>query len=65
MVCGRRGLFGNGIGGRTFGRLGFQGQPDVSLERNIFEDSFIEEGKGAGNAIFQEGFNFGASEARK
>ena len=33
--------------------------------RNIFEDSFTEEGAGAGEAMFEEGFNFVVFEARK
>ena len=66
MVCGQ----GGGLsrlhrGGRTFGELGLQGQPDGSSVRNIFEGSFTEEGAGSGNAIFEGGFKFAASEARK
>ena len=48
-----------------FGGLGLQGQPDGSSVRNIFEDSFNEEGMEAGKAIFEGGFKFAASEARK
>ena len=33
--------------------------------RNIFEGSFTEEGVGAVKAIFEVGFKFAASEARK
>ena len=33
--------------------------------RNIFEGSFTEEGTGAGKDIFEGGFKFAASEARK
>ena len=32
--------------------------------RNILEGSFTEEGTGAGNAIFEGGFKFSASETR-
>ena len=42
-----------------------QGHPDGYLVRNIFEGSLIEEGTGAGKAIFEGVFNFSASEARK
>ena len=65
MVCGKGGLPGLRIGGRTFGGLGLQGHPDGSLERNIFEDSCAEEGTGSGNDIFEGGFKFAASEARR
>ena len=33
--------------------------------RNIFEVSFTEEGTGSGKDIFEVGFKFAASEARK
>ena len=48
-----------------FSGLGLQGHPDGSLVRNIFEYSFTEEGMGTGKAIFEGGFKFASSEARK
>ena len=48
-----------------FGGLGLQGQPDGSSVRNMFQGSFTEEGTGAGKDIFELGFKFSASEARK
>ena len=65
MVCGRGGLSGLRRGGRTFCALGLQGQSGGSSVSNIFEGSFIEEVTGAGKAIFDGGFKFEASEARK
>ena len=65
MVCGRGGISGLRRGGRTFGGLGLQGQPDGSSVSNIFEGPFTEEGTGAGKAIFEGGFKFADSEARK
>ena len=65
MVCGRGGLSGLYRGGRTFGGLGLQSQPDGSSVRNSFEDSCTAEGMGAGKAIFNGGFKFAASEASK
>ena len=65
VVCGRGVLSGLHTGGRTFGGLGLQGQPDRSSERNIFDDSYTEEGTVAGEDIFEGGFNFSASEPRK
>ena len=41
-----------GAGGFKFSGLGLQGQSDGYSDRNIFEGSCTEEGKGAGNAIF-------------
>ena len=65
MVCGKLGLSGFFIGSIKFGRLVLQGHPDGSSVRNIFEGSFTEEGMGAGEAIFEGGFKYAASEARK
>ena len=67
MVCGGGGggLSGLHRGGSTFGGLGLQGQPDGSSVRNVFEGSFTEEGTGSGKAIFEGGFKFSASGARK
>ena len=65
MVCGHGGLSIISRGGRTFGGLGLQVQPDGYSERNIFDDSCIEEGTVAGKAIFEVWFKFAASEARK
>ena len=49
-----------------FGGLGLQGQHEGSSVSNIFEGSSNEEGMGAGKAaIFEGGFKFAASEARK
>ena len=48
-----------------FGGLGMQGQSDGSSVNNISEGSFTEEGTGARKAIFERGFKFAASEARK
>ena len=62
MVCGREGLSGICIGGRTFGWLGIQGQTDGSSVRNIYEALFNEEGMRAGKAVFEGVFNFAASE---
>ena len=42
-----------------------QVQPDGYSLRNIFEDSCTEEGTGPGKAIFEGGFKFSSSEARK
>ena len=50
---------------RTFSRLGIQGQPDGYSVINLFEGSFTEDGTGAGKYIFEGGFKFSASEARK
>ena len=65
MVCGQGGLYGLRRGGRRVGGLGLQGQPDVSSVRNIFEYSFNGEVTVAGKDIFERGFKFAASEARK
>ena len=65
VVCGLGGLSGLRRGDGTFGRLGLQGQPDGSSVGNIFEGSFTGEGTGSGKAIFEGGFKFAASEARK
>ena len=48
-----------------FGGLEMEGQPDGSSVTNILEDSCTEEGMGSGKAIFEGGFKFSASEARK
>ena len=48
-----------------FGGLGLQVHYDGYSVNNIFEGLFTEEGKGAGKDIFEGGFNFSASEARK
>ena len=45
--------------------LGLQGQPDGSSLRNIFEDSCTEDGTIVGKSIFEGGFKFSASDARK
>ena len=65
MVCGQGGLPGFHRGGRTFGGLGLQGQSGGYSVINVFEDSCTEEGTGAGKAIFEGGFKFAVSEARK
>ena len=65
MLCGQGGLSGLLRGGRSFGGLGLQGHPDGSSEINIFDDSCTEEGTEAGEDIFEGGFKFAASEARK
>ena len=65
VECGRGGISGPHKGGKTFGRLGLKGQSDGFSVRNVFEGSFTEEGKEAGNDIFEGGFRFSASEARK
>ena len=65
MVCGRGGLYGIRRGGKTFGGLGLQGHPYGSSVRNSFEGSINKEGTGSGNAIFEGGFKFAASEAKK
>ena len=65
MVYGQWGISGLSRGGRQFGGLGMQGQPNEYSVRNIFEGSFTEEVTVEGNAIFEEGFKFSASEARK
>ena len=64
MVCGKGGLSGLCIGGRTFGGLGLQDHSNVSLVSNIFEGSFIEEVKLSGKSIFEVGFKLAASEER-
>ena len=66
MVCGG----GGGIyvicrGGRNVCGLELQVQPDRSSVRNIFENSFAEEGTEAGKDICEGGLKFAASEARK
>ena len=49
-----------------FGGLGLQGLPDGSSVSNIFEGPFNEEKTGSGKAaIFEGGFKFAASEAKK
>ena len=65
MVCVGGGLSGLRRGGRTFDRMGLQGQPDGYSVRNMFEGSFTEEGTGAAKYIFDRGFNFAASEERE
>ena len=65
MVYGVGGLSGICRICGTFCGLGIQGQPDGYLVRNMFEGSFTEEVTGAGKAIFEWGFKFSASEARK
>ena len=65
MVCSQGGLSGIHRGGIKFGGLGMQGHPGISLVRNIFKCSFTEYGKGSGRYIFEGGFKFSASEARK
>ena len=65
MVSGQGGLSGLRKGGRYFGGLGLQVHTDGSLVRNIFADSFTEEGTGTGRDIFEGGFNFSAPEARE
>ena len=65
MVFGQGGLSGILRGGILIDGLGIQRQPDGSSKRNIFEDSCTEKGTGEGNAIFEGGFKFASSEARK
>ena len=62
VICEQGGLSGICRGGRTFGGLGLQVQPDGSSVSNIFEGLFTEEGTGSGKAIFKGGFKFSASE---
>ena len=45
--------------------LGLKGQPDGYLVTDIFEASFTEQGTVSGKDIFERGFKFSASEARK
>ena len=65
MVYGQRYISGLRRRGRTFGGLGLKGQPDGSSVRNIFQGSFTEEGMVSGKAIFEGGFKFSTSVARK
>ena len=65
MVYGVGSLYGIFRRVRTFCGLGIQGQPDGYSVRNMFEGSFTEEGTGSVKAIFEGGFKFAASEARK
>ena len=65
VVYGVGGLSGICRRGRKFCGLGIQGQPGGYSVRNMFEVPFTEEGKGAGQAIFDEGFKFSASDSRK
>ena len=65
MVCGQGGLSGLNIGSRRFFGLGMQGKPDGYSVVNILEGSFTEEGKVAGKVIFEGGFKFEDSQARK
>ena len=65
VVCGQGYLSGISRGGSTFGGLGLQGQPYGYPERNILDDSCTEDGTVARKAIFEVGFKFEASEARK
>ena len=60
VECRRGGVSGLHKGGRNFGGLGLQGQPDVSSVRNNFEGSFTEEVMGLGKAINECGFKFAA-----
>ena len=46
------------------GGLWRQGRPDGSSMRNMFESSFTKERTRSGNDIFEDGFNFSASEAK-
>ena len=64
MLCGRGGFSEIHRGGRKFGRFGLQCQPGRSSVRNIFEGSFTEEGKRAGDNFFERGFKLEASETR-
>ena len=52
MICGGGGLSELLRGGRMFGGLGMQFQPDGYSVRNVFEDSLTEEGTGSGKAVF-------------
>ena len=65
MVCGQGGLSILHRGGIKFDGLGLQDQPNGSSVRNVFEGLFTEKEMGAGKAIFEGGFKFEASEARK
>ena len=65
MVCGQGVISGICRGGRTFGDLCLQGQPDGSSDRNISDGSCTEEVTREGGAIFEVGFKFADSEARK
>ena len=65
MVYGKGGLSGLHRGGRTFDGLGLKFEPDGSSVRTIFKGSLTEEGTISGNAIFEGGFKFSASETRK
>ena len=64
VICGRGGIYVIHRGGRTFGGLVLQGQPDRSLEKNIFDGSCTEEGTVAGEAILEGGLKFAPSEVR-
>ena len=61
MICGQGDISGLCRGGRTFGGLGLQGQPDGSSVRNMFEGSFTEEGTGELKSNFEGLFKFLAS----
>ena len=64
MVCEQVGISGIHIGGRTFSRLGIQGQLNGYSVRNMFEISFTEEVMGAGKDVLEGVFKFAASESR-
>ena len=65
MICGQGGLYRLRRGGIKFGGLGLQYQTNGYSVKNILEGSFTEEVTGTGNAIFEGGLKFEASEARK
>ena len=65
VLFGHGGLYGLLRGGRTFGGLGIQVQPDGSSVSYIFESSFTEEGTVEVRYIFEMGFKFSSSEASK
>ena len=65
MVCGRGGISELHRGGKIFGGLGLQGKTDGSSVINICKGSFTEDGTGSGKSIFEGGFKFSASEARR
>ena len=52
-------------GGRKFGGLGLQGQPDGYPARNIFKGSFTEDRTEAGKDISEGVFKYTASDSRK
>ena len=65
VVCGRGVLSELCRVGRIFGGLGMQGQPNRSSVRNIIAVSFTVKVTGQRKDVFEGGFNFSGSKARK